>query len=767
MNDALVSQIQRFTLEARHSLERETSEQLEGVYGWLPDGSFAKADLYPALKQIEEARETRRRLEAYAAEEKEAGLDAEPARRKLLRETAFTWLNRFVAFRMMEERRLLKSAVSRLAESNAYLFWLADEKDPEARKLHDQGETPVNAMGEGPRHTAYRRFLLWQCGELAREVSVLFDPETLSSRLCPRPTVLKSLVAAMNADDLKEAWEPGKEETLGWVYQAFNAEEKAAVFEGFGKGKKVEPDEIASATQIFTPRWVVRFLVENSLGRLWVEMHPDSRLTNSLGYLVPVDSGRTRPLKLARDISLLDPACGSMHFGLVAFDLFAEMYREELENAGKPGWPKEPSVANLDEIPSAIVDHNIHGIDLDLRAVQLSALALFLRARSMNPKCAFTDRNLACANVEKITGGRLETFIRKAHFSHPIFERILRTLALRLKDSDNLGSLLRLERDLEDLIADERLRADRNNQGVFGFVDSCREQFETEACLERFFESLHGQILRHIDSFVRQSREPGQDPSHFAAEAAKGLRLLRLVQGRFDVVATNPPYLDSRDYNAIHKAFLEEVYPEAKRNLFSAFIARNLELVGERGFVAMITGQSFLFISTFEEFRRKVLSLAAIETLAQYDYHLFAQRVDTAAFVLRKEPDEEKREESTGVYFRLVHERDAEAKRALFESALADLRAGNPHPRVFRYKQRDFDAIPGKPWVYWMPKQLRELFRKLSLVEQVTDAPDRDETADNARFLRKWWEVGKASIGFSSLRTAKRPNEVERSGFPI
>ena len=293
---------------------------------------------------------------------------------------------------MMEEQRLIKTTVSRLAESNAYLFWLADEKDPEARRLHDQGETPVNALGEGPRHTAYRRFLLWQCGEMSRDVSVLFDPTTLPSNLCPRPAVLRALVEAMNAEALGGAWEPGAEETIGRVYQAFNAEEKAAVFEGFQRGRKVAPDEIAPATQIFTPRWVVQFLVENSLGRLWVETHPDSRLAGSLAHLVPPPPGATRPLKPVREIAFLDPACGSMHFGLVAFDLFAEMYREELENAGKPGWPAEPAVRGGGDIPAAVIANNLHGIDLDLRA-----------------------------------------------------------LAARLRDSDHLGSLLRPEADLARL----------------------------------------------------------------------------------------------------------------------------------------------------------------------------------------------------------------------------------------------------------------------------------------------------------------------------
>ncbi|MEI6394784.1 MAG: SAM-dependent methyltransferase, partial [Verrucomicrobiota bacterium] len=410
MTDDLISQIQSFTLAARGALEAEAAQQLEGIYGWLPDGAFANPKGYPAIAHIDEARETRSRLEQFAEDEKVAGLDAKSARRKLIRETAFTWLNRLAAFRLMEERKLLKQTIVRLAQSNGFIFWLTDEKTPQGQQayaLHQQGALPLNAMGEGPSDIAYRRFLLWQCGELARDVSVLFDPGTVASRLCPRPPLLKQLVTDMNAAELADAWKTGNEETIGWIYQAFNAEELQAAFAGAREqGKKFEAEDIPAVTQLFTIRWVVRFLVENTLGRLWVEMHPDSRLKDSLGCLVPVENTQKRPLKLAREISFLDPCCGSMHFGLVAFDIFVEMYREEIEHAGQPGWPAKASVATAEEIPASIIANNLHGIDLDLRAVQLSALTLLLRARTLNPKCTFTDENLASANVEEITGGR-------------------------------------------------------------------------------------------------------------------------------------------------------------------------------------------------------------------------------------------------------------------------------------------------------------------------------------------------------------------------
>jgi len=335
-------------------------------------------------------------------------------------------------------------------------------------------------------------------------------------------------------------------------------------------------------------------------------------------------------------------------------------------------------------------------------------------------------------------------------------------MAEKLRDSDNLGSLIRPEEDLRGLIEEERKKAKvEPQQKDLRFPDISYETFETQERMAEFFELLEDKILKRLDEFVRRSREAGQDPAHFAAEAAKGLRFIRLVQHRYDVVATNPPYIDSRDFNPVLKAALEKEYPESKRNLFAAFVMRSIELNSGSGFIGMITGQSFMFIMTYEDFRERLLNLISIETLSQYDYHLFAERVDTAAFVLRREADEQKRENSVGTYFRLVHERDAEAKRATFESTLKALRSGQQHPKVFHYKQKDFDPIPGKPWVYWMPEKLRGLFRKLRKIEEVAKPRQGLATADNTRFLRAWWEGGTSRIGFNK----RNGNEAKNSGL--
>jgi hypothetical protein len=763
MNPDLIAEIQKFTLDARHILEREAAEQLEGLYGWLPDGSFAPVAQYPALGLMPEAAETRKKLESYAEAEKEAGNNPQTVRQTLVRETAFTWLNRFVALKMMEERRLIKETISRLIDSNAYKLWIADEIDPEATRLYEKGDLPTDALGEGPRHRAYRRFIVWECGRLSRDVSVLFDSTNIPSRLFPRPSILKQIIDGLNAPNLAEAWRPGNEESIGWVYQGFNADELQAAFaKAREQGKKFEPRDIPAVTQLFTIHWVVKFLVENTLGRLWAEMHPDSRLIPKLEYLVPIEGKYRRTLKPVRDITFLDPACGSMHFGLVAFNLFAKMYHEEIDNAGKSGWPEVPSVCNPAEIPSAIIKNNIYGLDIDLRAVQISALTLYLRARTMNPKCAFSDDNLACANVEHITAGRLQEFIREAKFEHPIFERILLAMADRLKDSNNLGSLLRLEEDLQALIIEERKKARVEPQMALRFPEISQEKFQTQEGMEEFFGLLEEKIFDRLDEFVKRTRESGLDSAYFAAEAAKGLRFLRLAQHRYDIVTTNPPYLSNRKMNKRLADLLSREYPDGKSDLYAAFIRRCLELSNADGLIGMLTMHSFMFISSYEELRKRLRSEAKIDTLAHFGGGLFAVgnpgTLQTAAYILSREENEEKRQNSIGTYFRLVHERDAEAKREVFESALKALREGRPHAKVFRYKQKDFDAIPGQPWVYWMPENLRKLFIKLARIREVAEPKQGLATADNTRFLRAWWEVGCSRIGFGTENREEAKN---------
>jgi hypothetical protein len=726
--------IHDLALDARDLLTKEARELLEGTYGLYPNGRLEPPEKLPSVQADPEIAETYRRLESWLRDEESAGLDRPEAAGKLVKEVAFTHLNRLAALKMMEARKLIRGTLDKGPDSNAFKFYLADPEHGEDYALYQAGEVD----------TAYRRFLLWQSGQIATEIRVLFDPDTLPSRLFPRPRALNALLEMLNNPDLADGWKA--DETIGWIYQFFNEREKADVFERLYKQKqKIRRQDIPAATQLFTPNWIVRFLVQNTLGRLWVQMHPDSNLIGSLllDYLVPlqgeVPPERLRPIK---DITLLDPACGTMHFGLVAFDLFYVMYQEELERAGQPGWLSEPSVGSETEIPEAIIAHNLYGIDIDLRAVQLSALALYLKAKTLNPRATIRDSNLVCADVVPLNGAKLGTFLRQARFSRPIYERLMRALWARLQDVDQLGSLLRLERELGELIRQERVRYDK--EPLFAGLAG---EYEREAAEEEFWGIVSAQIVQGLDHFVRQQAEGGADLTFFAGEAVKGLRLAELMLRRYDVVVTNPPYSGRRTLNEILADYLGSEYKDAKGDLYAAFIQRCGEwVVEDGGRLGMITQQSFMFISSYEKLRAQSRERFAIEAMAHTGPRAFAEisgeKVNTTVFCLRAEPETLRRENNVGTYFRLVHAPEGDGKRQAFEGALQDGR------HTYRVAQRRFDAIPKSPWVYWLSPNIYDLFENRERFENMADVGQGMTTADNTRFLRFWWEVSENRIGF-------------------
>jgi len=688
LSDGQRKAIHDLALNARDLLMTEARELLEGTYGLYADGRLDPPEKLPQVRDDPETGETYRRVRQFLADEEDAGLARAEAVDKLVKEVAFTHLNRLVAFKMMEARALIRGTVDKGPDSNGFKFYLADPAHADDLARYERGDAD----------TAYRHFLLWQAGQVAQEVRVLFDPDALPSRLFPRPRALNALLDMLNRLELANAWEA--DETIGWIYQFFNEREKAEVFERLYKQKqKLRAQDIPAATQLFTPHWIVRFLVHNTLGRLWVEMHPDTRLLGAgvLDYLVPLEDGRrvvcsvlrdsengthhtqhaVRPIK---DITLLDPACGGMHFGLVAFDLFAAMYQEELERAGEPGWPKTPSVSDPPEIPTAILANNLFGIDIDLRAVQLSALALYLKAKTWHAahhasRITFhvSRINLACADVRPLDGARLGTFLREAHFSRPIYERLIRALWERLRDVHQLGSLLRLERELGELIAQERAQYER--APLFAGLPG---EFEYEAAEEEFWDIISTQIVQGLDEFARQQAQAGVDQTFFTGEAVKGLRLLDVMLRDYDIVVTNPPYSGKRNLNDTLADYLKHEYPDAKGDLYAAFIQRCSEWVKHSGRLGMITQQSFMFLSSYENLRANLRSMFAIETMAHTGPRAFdeisGEKVNTTVFVLRADSDTPRRENSVGTYFRLVHEADSEAKRRAFEQALAALR---------------------------------------------------------------------------------------------
>ena len=391
----------KFISEAKKNLIEDCFSQLEGIYGLLRDGVFEDISFLPNLKENSFDLRVRKKLEEFIKYRTESGESEEEAVWNFVKEYAFTYLNRFVAFKMMEERKIVKQTISRCFNSNAFIFYLAD--NPENEKLWKQGKV----------YQAYRNFFRWQCENVScdEEMRILFDPETLVSLLFPREKNLIRIFELINQDKLTIIW--SKDEVIGWVYQYFIEDEKEEVFDKiYSQKKKMDLKDIAPATQIFTPKWIVRFLVENTLARLWIRMHPDTKIREKLRYYVPNENDREKiPLKPVKKITLLDPACGTMHFGMVAFDLFYDMYLEELQNMGTPKWPQKPSVDKEEDIPSAIIENNLFGVDIDLRAIQLSALSLYLKAKTKNKNISIQKYNLVHTDIPNFSEETIDEFI--------------------------------------------------------------------------------------------------------------------------------------------------------------------------------------------------------------------------------------------------------------------------------------------------------------------------------------------------------------------
>jgi len=769
MKPETISALHDFALKARELLEREVNEQLEGIYGFPPDGKLGPPQKYRALKELSEAQETRKRIEQFLGDEKAVGISPSEARDRLVKEAAFTWLNRLVAFNMMEARGLIRQAVSKGTQSNGFLRWLTEPGNEKDYEKYEQGDLPQNPLGEGPRQEAYRHFLLWQCTQLTREIKVLFDPEILVSRLFPRPGVLGQIIELMSASELEEAWAPGNEETIGWVYQYFNEKDKEKVFDKiYTQKKKMDLRDIPAATQLFTPKWIVRYLVENTLGRLWLRMHPNSDLKKTMQYYVPKDNDKQQiPMKQVKDITFLDPACGTMHFGLVGFDLFYEMYLEEIEKAGKPGWPGKASLSDKSQISGSIIENNLYGIDLDLRSIQLSALTLLIKAKSKYNEASWSRINLTYTDIPEFSEATINHFIDKLQTSHEVTKKILRKILPILNKAYYLGSLLKIENVIEDFVEQEKVALRQQFQlQLFPGMDQ-KKQTELALTIQKriIWEQVEKEIVQAFRLFAQTHKEA--EGAFVANESMKGLGLIDALIRKHDVVVCNPPYSGRRNMNEVLRKDLKTLYPKKDGDLYTVFIDRCLDLTSERNsFCGMVTVHSFMFTSSHEEIRKEIINNTEIETMAHLGTKTEFDVANKTAqgfsmYALGKIP-KVPQIQAAGVYFRLVKENEEE-KHTAFCSALRDYlnnKDSFSDHHVSVLQQERLKVIPGWPFVYWVSEGIRNLFAQ-RLLEKIGYPCVGLQTGDNFRFLRLWWEVGNTKV---KIGTASH-DEAENSGY--
>lgn len=602
------SAIEKATQRARKLLEEDFAAQLDGAFDVARSGKIAPsagAHLSPA--QVGQ----RDRIVAAIAHKRAAGASEAEAVTGYLRDAAFTALNRFAALKMLEARGLVRECVSKGEKSSGYAEFC--------------GMAP--GVASLPDGAGYRLYLECVFDELSTEVKVLFDRRDAASVLWPKRATFDDVLTLLNASDLSGVW--NEDETIGWVYQYFNTGEERRQMRDESQAPR-NSRELAVRNQFFTPRYVVQFLTDNTLGRTWFQMREGrTALAEQCAYLVR-DEGITtkREPKDPRDIKVLDPACGSGHFLLYAFDLLLVIYEEAWSDEASDvrsqatGRPLRGDYPDLDAlrraIPALVLQHNLHGVDIDPRAAQIAALALWLRAQR-----AFKDLGVPAAERARITRTHVvvaepmpgdDAMVRG--FADGLRPPFLRDLFVRMVDemrlAGELGTLLRVEKAIADALRKAREQfVAQQKQLSTGFLPGLApvprqgELDLTGIDDDGFFQEAEERIVDALRQFSESSAGAmGVRRRLFSGDATQGIALIDLVRTKFDVVLMNPPF--GAGSVSARKEF-ERGYPRTKNDLYAAFVERGVGLLQKRGMLGAITSRTGFFLSSFQLWREEVL----------------------------------------------------------------------------------------------------------------------------------------------------------------
>ncbi len=675
-----------------------------------------------------EDRDARRVVDAYVKSHVEAGLDRGPAIAELVREAAYTWANRLLALRCMEARGLIDEVILQKDTygGRSLQHHRLAKRAPERCADDDEGLFAV-LQDEFERR--------------AVELPLLFDPRAPEVALRPSVQAIKNCVAKLSGTDEPKGRAKAADEVFtapdaaGWAYQYWNTEEKDRVFENARPPKraKITGADIIPATCIYTEPYMVKFLVQNALGAMWMGMRPSSRLCDTWDYFVR-DADRTPVAqKAVREIAFLDPACGSGHFLLEAFDLFFEMYREE-------GELRDPAA-----ICATILEHNLFGIDIDERAVQIAAFALVMKAKEKAPDFVPRQVNLVATNIRlPATKEHLDAFLLK-HPEDAQLRPALIAIFEGLAHADELGSLLQLEEPVE-----KELRALKAKYEAAGSPPEQRALWPEYqkpvqgklpigvATYGEWKERALARIREHFDADA-QSTDLGA--AFFGEAGAKGVSVVDVLSHRYDVVAGNPPYMGSKNMGPVLKKYVERHFAPGKRDLYAAFILRCLELTAPGGRVTMVMPQSWMFNSTYAGLRaydrghRGLLRTTTFEALAQLGRHAFSEADPPSNVVLATFAAVAPSSNHRISCFRLAAPMVAEEQADLLGRAVA----GSASSICFRPKQSHFLSIPLAPISFWLRDRFFQILAGATL-EATSKVVQQVITSNNSRFLRFAWE---------------------------
>lgn len=674
--------IEKFSIEAREQLLKDVEQRLY-IYG-LDDAGRSEFGIEADAVRgtVLTATEKRQRTELFRRIEQEGTLP-------FITEMAYTWFNRFAAIRYMELHDFLPSHVRMLSAADGSF-------EPECLKAATTLDLPgldrmeiAQLIQAGDDERLYRVILIAQCNELASFLPSVFGTVTADALTMPANLLRKNefnVLYRLVTDIPEDEWQDV--EILGWMYQFYNSEVKA---EFFKSKRKAAAEDIAPATQLFTPEWIVRYMVDNSLGRLWMLNHPESHLRDRsraensserlMEYYIEPDEKHEDFIQATNpeDITFCDPACGSGHILVYAFKMLMAIYEE-------CGYRER-------EIPELILTKNLSGFEIDPRAAQIATLALALCAREHDRR--FFDRGIT-ADIIVLQDIEIDT------------------------DSLLLTSPLREKPELLENLA---------NLGEIGSL--FQPSAEDIAVLEADLADAAGDNL-----FT----------SHASSEVERALATCRTLARRFDVVVANPPYLSSSKFNKYMQSFTKNRYPNSWRNLYGPFIERCLNLCDQDGYASLVTLDSWMAVGSFEKLRDELTTKCTVVTLAYLGSGSFeeigGEIVSVATFVLMNTISD-----ISGVYFKLNKIAGAHQKELCLLSAASKQADQHRH----QVKMDFFRKIPGHLFTtFWGNNALAPTFLNNPSFKDVAHPRVGMQTGKNDLFVRMWWEVSRTRACFNA-----------------
>lgn len=717
----------RFVNEAKALLTANVTAQLQERYGIWADGQTMDIHRLPSADTdtIHTARLLRQRLEHITSTlTAPAGVSvAVRAVRQLTAEQAFTTLNRLSAVRMAEERGLVQPSVAQGYQSVGFLTYDA---------VTGGGSTGASTF---QRYTWYLRSLF---DELSVELPAVFNRYSPYGLIWVDEDTLQAFFALVGASDLSAFYDEQtgqttnfwqEDETLGWIFQFYNGiEERQRMRDESTKPRNSR--EMAVRNQFFTPDYVVRFLTDNALGRIWMEMTGGSEaIRRQCQYMVWRDDEchDPRPLKEPTSLTMLDPACGSMHFGLYAFSVFETIYMD--------AWDHQPSLladyryTETREsfrrlVPKLILENNIHGVEIDPRALQIAALSLWLRAQrswseqGVEPK----DRPLILRSqlvLAEPMPGNVRLLRALTEGVEKPMRRLLTKVWERMTIAGEAGLLLHMEKEIEQEIADLKSKWSKvvQTQIQTSLFDTEEQRSAQEAALrqqkkidkEQFFATVVDRLSEALQRAATQmSDSEGYENALFVEDTTRGFAFIEMCHKRFDVILMNPPFGEGSETSS---PYLDQNYTHWCRNLVCAFFIRMQEMLNDGGRLGAIFDRTVLIKSSYEPFR-KANVCGFIHTCADTGWNVLDASVETSTLVLAKTSTDRK-----GIFFNVL-DTDPEQKKDSLATMCQEYAGGKLIDGVYEAKSAEFGKLPNSIIGYYFDEEVLRIFQYENLEER-------------------------------------------------